>query len=899
MLGLASVTLLGPAMGATIVSTYTGGGADNHWATPENWNPATPPSNDATDQYLITIPASRGIIVLNQNAAFNELTIGTGSELTIAPGLGLFPTDIIENNGLITFSTVAGNQRIQTSFDGSVSFTGTGTVRLNDSNFQGVILGQNGINTLTNGAGHTIEGFGTLGELFETAVNSGLINANVSGQILQTSMGITVDGGELRAESGGTLAISSNITGQNGGIISVGDDSLVQLSSGTVSSATISALDSDGDLSNNRVRIGSTITADNVTSSARIEVSDASNNRLLRIQNSFVNNGEIVALDEDAGFTGIIISGDVELSGTGKVILNEEGSHGISGTSGSETFLHAAGHTIEGKGVIGGPLEAIMTFTNAGLIHSNQGGILSIPAGRAGENFVNEPSGVLRVSNSGQLHIPGFSSAGQTFRNRGLIDVGENCFLDAALNPTLQNIKPTVVLMESGKIHSDGIFETDQLIVQSGIISGRGVLRAGATTCAENVIVRPGDGEVPGIGVLTFTHSLPTGDLPSCGGIFAEDLAGFSDVVQLGGSTFDLDIASAGSHDEIRFSNSPKIHAIGSIRLKLNITGPASGFSATDQIVIVSGIGFTTPVRGPGLGESLVDCGGSSVLVHPEAIGGLSVANLPASGRLTSYDGRASFRVVLSPGIGPAQNAHDTITLTESSVSTEVPAQSYVFNVDPGSAVGSVVATVSAPATITGTPTFAIIGDTPFEINPATGEITLATALDPGSPQTVFTITVNIYDGTNVQVNPTTITIGNNDSVVRGLLTGPGGPFEGQSDPAVVSPAADPDQDGIGNVFELWYGTDPTHPNPAPVVTIGTMNQGGMTTGTLDVAVDPLIDDLIAIDGEFSYDLIDFHPGIRQVTNSGVMRNLRFLDDRSAPGGRLFGRFRYDGSRVR
>jgi len=882
----------GSLRGDAVPATFTGSGADNNWHTAANWNPANVPAGDA----CVIIPASSGLIRVDKHTGFAELTIGPGSEIQIQPSFGIFPLDVIENNGLISFME-AGLPRIQTQLDTSMTLNGSGVLRIAKTDTNPILWGQNGTNTFTNGPDHTIEGHGYLTESIERLVNSGLINANVEGQTLRAidNLVLDLDGGELRAESGGTLRINnSDITGSNGGFISVGDDSAVILGSLELSSTEIKAADLDGDLSNNLLSVGAGIGMSNVTNAARIEVTDASNTRNITMLNSFVNNGEIIALDETpTGSTGIRLDGDVTLSGSGKVVLNDSQNHYITGLSVDDTFVHGENHTIEGQGIVGSAVAILGHFLNSGIIHSNQGGELSIRARDEADAFINEPSGILRVTNSSTMTMPPASTVGLHWKNRGTIEVQENCVFDAARNPTLGNLRPNNLDMESGKLHVDGDFDTDLLNVSSGIISGSGITRAAATILAENVVIRPGDDGTPGIGVLTFGDSLPTDLTDYCNGV--STVAERSDVVQFGGSTLEFDLESATSHDAIRFGTPGRetgVHGSGSVRLKLNLTGPPSGFNSDDQIVIVSDIAFTAIYQFGGPGQFTRECNGSTALVHPETHGGLTVANLNENGDLTTYDGRATFKVILEPTSTMPEGVASRIILTQPFFATELPGEDYSFRAHPGSGTGTVVAAINAPGGLTGTPTFAIIGDTPFQIDAQTGEISVAEALS-GNP-TIHRFTVNIYDGENVQSNLVSLYLGGDDGeVAQLLLNGSGGPFEGQDNPEIVSPEADPDKDGICNVFELWYGTNPDIPNPSPEIELGSMMQDGMPTGVVSVSVDSMIDDLISIDCGFSTDLRTFEAGIRGSINPGPMRRIQFIDPNPTARGKFFSRFSF------
>jgi hypothetical protein len=655
----------------------------------------------------------------------------------------------------------------------------------------------------------------------------------------------------------------------------------------------LKALDSDGDLANNRLEVETASTIRNCRNDGTIVISDDSNQKFLYVAGTVENNGEILSVEAGNSSTGIFLSldQDVVISGSGQITLTEGPAFGvtpdvIAGAGGFEALVHGSGHTIAGSGRIG---EGIELFENHGLIHSNLGGVLEIPKWGVA-SFFNERGGVLRATNNSEIRMPGFSSDGRVITQRGLIEIEDGSFLDAGFGQPSPGgaLLPTQVVMEEGELRIDGVFETDVLLVSSGLISGGGEIRTYSTTCAENVVFRPGNP----VGPLTFVNNDPTSPFPACGGIVDSpnggDLPSYTDVVQLGGSTFDLDIVSPGEHDEVRFDGT--VYADGSVRLKLNFLGSPSSFNSSDRLVIVSDATVNYERRDP-KGE-LVDCGGSLVRVSPTSVGGLTIANLPQSGYLTSYDGRATFRVITDPLMG-------SITLTEPFFSTQLPVENYNFTTPELTMPGSVVATIEPPASMTGVPRYAIVGDAPFEIDPDTGVVTVSEFIDFETQAGIYDVTINVFDGETVQVNETTITIldvvETNEQRVFELLAGPGGVFEGETDPAIVGATADPDNDGQINAFELWRNTDPSVANPSPLGEIKRVQVGQETRLALEVTVNPEVDDALSIDGMLSFDLDAFRTGTRQVLSEGVEgRRVRFLDATALDGPRGFGRFEFD-----
>ncbi|MEK7952622.1 hypothetical protein [Luteolibacter soli] len=91
-----------------------------------------------------------------------------------------------------------------------------------------------------------------------------------------------------------------------------------------------------------------------------------------------------------------------------------------------------------------------------------------------------------------------------------------------------------------------------------------------------------------------------------------------------------------------------------------------------------------------------------------------------------------------------------------------------------------------------------------------------------------------------------------NGAAVSLLLTGPGKPFEGQTDPAVVGFDADPDRDGMANFFELWNGTAPDKADVAPTPFFSST--GGIPY--VRVQINKYVDDRMLVGAQASNDLI-------------------------------------------
>ncbi len=120
----------------------------------------------------------------------------------------------------------------------------------------------------------------------------------------------------------------------------------------------------------------------------------------------------------------------------------------------------------------------------------------------------------------------------------------------------------------------------------------------------------------------------------------------------------------------------------------------------------------------------------------------------------------------------------------------------------------------------------------------------------------------------------------NNAEAVSLLLAGPGKPFEGETDPAVTGFDADPDHDGMANVFEVWRGTAPDHPYPAPAPFFGTITSSQGQVPYIRVLVDKDADDRMLVGAQASHNLVDWRDisATRTTQTSGGLTYAKFTD---------------------
>ena len=253
-------------------------------------------------------------------------------------------------------------------------------------------------------------------------------------------------------------------------------------------------------------------------------------------------------------------------------------------------------------------------------------------------------------------------------------------------------------------------------------------------------------------------------------------------------------------------------------------------------------------------------------------------SNAPEMARINSTNNLASFQVSYTP---------TAVTLTSvdhAPVFTGSNAFSIAENVSTGAPVGTVVATDE------GTVSYSLSTGSPFSIDSASGQITTTGSLD-FETQSQYTLTATASDGVLSREATITIEVTNvledNLEVVTHFLTRPGGPFEGETDPAIIGFDADPDKDGRTNVFELWIGSDPATSDASPAEPlVKVVDVAGSDFGAVEISVVAELDDVLGIETEASFDLNAWRSATSSRTvlsEVGGRRTLQFTDPSALP----------------
>lgn len=379
--------------------TWTGGGgsSNTNWSDASNWN-----NGAITSGENIAISTTTANTVDDQSFTIGTLTLSnSGDSVSLNNNVQTTVEGTISNNGTITINAAGNTTGLY--LNNSLTLSGTGVINLTTTNgtqYTGFLYGVSG-SVLTTSS--TIEGAGTVGNGELNFVNSGTINANISGQGLllnpdTCSTCTNSNTGTIEASGGGILNMSAGGWSQSGGgKILAANGSTVNLSSGV--SITGGTLTTTGTGTINDA-VNQDIFLTNVTNSGNYIVQ---NNAATEVSGTITNNGTIT-LNAAGNTTEIYLTGATTLAGSGTINLTSSGNEYtgvINGVGGSALTNQT---TIEGWGTVGNGNLQITNASN-GIINSNvSGGDIFL---NPDTSLTNTNAGLLEATNGGTLTMSG------------------------------------------------------------------------------------------------------------------------------------------------------------------------------------------------------------------------------------------------------------------------------------------------------------------------------------------------------------------------------------------------------------------------------------------------------------------------------------------------------------
>lgn len=153
-----------------------------------------------------TLTTSLGGRITTGYSTLGGITISPGSNVLIDSSATATLSGTVTNNGAITLSTF--NSAIQ--IFNNLTFAGSGSVTMAGGN--AIIYGQS-VSHLTNGANHTIQGSGQIGDGQMSVVNNGTFLANQTSSLtVQSDFSGATNNGTFQANSGSTLYVNGTLT---------------------------------------------------------------------------------------------------------------------------------------------------------------------------------------------------------------------------------------------------------------------------------------------------------------------------------------------------------------------------------------------------------------------------------------------------------------------------------------------------------------------------------------------------------------------------------------------------------------------------------------------------------------------------------------------------------------
>jgi hypothetical protein len=309
--------------------------------------------------------------------ALSDVNVAAGATYNIIGNTTTTVSGTITNDGTILLSTAPGQGNAQMNVSGAVTLAGSGTLRLSDNSANNNFIA--GTGTLTNTAGHTIEGGGG-------GISGGLTSLVNDGTIRSTS---TAGGTRLFLNPGAGATVTNNGTFASlpGGHLEVAGTRLTNLSGTTLTGGTYVVGD-QGSATQSILRITG---ANIVTNAANIQLDGAGA--------SFSNSASPISI---AAGDRTAMANLATNAAAGAITVRNGANFTTVGA------LDNAGTLTSGPGASTWTNTGVLT--NSGTIHA-AGGTINAVAGLAGT------TGTAIVSGPGTLQIGAASTTGTLTHN--------------------------------------------------------------------------------------------------------------------------------------------------------------------------------------------------------------------------------------------------------------------------------------------------------------------------------------------------------------------------------------------------------------------------------------------------------------------------------------------------
>jgi len=403
---LAALVALATPGALTWAQTATWQGGTGNWNNTGQWDTGTVPNSTTNVQVDGGKTGTASLVNVNVTANANTLTIDAGDQVDINNGRQLTINGAsLLNNGTLSLSSAGSTTTLRI---GNITFSGTGVVNLSNQ-AQNRITGSSSLSVLTNAAGHTIQGSGSITQVGLN--NQGLIDANQSVPLtisLSSTAPTRSNSGTLQASNSGTLIINSTTLDNTGGVIQALDASKVQLNSNVSINDGVLDTAGTGVIEVTSGAYTSSARLEDVTNQGRIEVQ---NGRGLTVAGTITNDG-MITLNPQSSSTSYLHVDNGEtatLSGTGALViagnslLSNRSGNSTQDTANAITLVNDTDHTIRGAGDGGAStltMNSNVTLDNQGTILANNGDTLNLSGG-----FIDNTGGLIQAQDGSTVGI--------------------------------------------------------------------------------------------------------------------------------------------------------------------------------------------------------------------------------------------------------------------------------------------------------------------------------------------------------------------------------------------------------------------------------------------------------------------------------------------------------------
>ncbi|HEX7516392.1 MAG TPA: hypothetical protein VF345_03805 [Chthoniobacterales bacterium] len=419
---LVTAFAIGPLVHAASAQNATWNAPSGNWSTALNWSPPVDPNGSSYN--VIFNNGGSLTLDLSRTAGTYSQTGGTFA-ITNSRALLLSSAGALDGGGVMILSSI--NTALAAA--GNVVFTNsTGTIRGSGQ------IGVNGLNLLNQA--------------------NGIIQADVSGQLLDLNGGGTfTNNGLMRAQGGGTLVLdgstgatfinNATIRSENGSDVSILNSKIVGGTlDNTGSSGTLTL--NGGTLRDVTIAAGSTVT----TGATRIGT----------IENMLINHGTLAP----ASLQHIAVASNTILSGGGVIALAAANSD-IYATGGNLTLTNSD-NVLRGTGQIGVNGLNLLNQAN-GIIQADVSGQpLDL---NGGGTFTN--NGLMRAQNGGTLS---FSGSGTFTNNGGTLQALEGTTISGVGGLTFVQTSGTIDLAGGNMNFPSGVDLNGGQLIGNGTFTG-------------------------------------------------------------------------------------------------------------------------------------------------------------------------------------------------------------------------------------------------------------------------------------------------------------------------------------------------------------------------------------------------------------------------------------------